>query len=87
MAQWIAFGPVIFQSARVLRDSGILRVIEDSHVTGLTIAQIVEKVKLPLYGVRVLLESGLGTGLVLVNDGVYTLGKTVILFCMIRLQE
>jgi len=76
MAQWIAFGPVIFQAARVLRDSGILKVIEDSHATGIKIAQIVEKVKLPLYGVRVLLESGLGTGLVLVNDGVYTLGKT-----------
>ena len=76
MAQWIAFGPVIFQSARVLRNSGILEVIENSGSTGLTIAEITEKVKLPLYGVRVLLESGLGMGLVLINDEKYTLGKT-----------
>lgn len=75
-AQWIAFGPVIFQVARVLRNSGILSVIEDSGTTGLTNEEIAEKVKLSNYGVRVLLESGLGLGLVLVNQKKYTLGKT-----------
>ncbi len=75
-AQWIAFGPVIFQAARVLRNSGILKVIEDSGSKGLTNEEISEKVKLSVYGVRVLLESGLGLGLVLVNDKKYTLGKT-----------
>lgn len=75
-AQWIAFGPVIFQAARVLRNSGILELIEDSGKDGLTIEEIVAKVKLPLYGVRVLLESGLGMGLILVNERKYTLGKT-----------
>ena len=75
-AQWIAFGPVIFQAARTLRNTGILTVIENSGIKGLTIEEIVEKVKLPLYGVRVLLESGLSMGLVLVNDDVYTLAKT-----------
>ena len=75
-AQWIAHGPVIFQVARVLRDSGILKVIEDSGSKGITNEEIVEKVKLSVYGVRVLLESGLGLGLVLVNDNKYTLGKT-----------
>jgi ubiquinone/menaquinone biosynthesis C-methylase UbiE len=75
-AQWIAFGPVIFQSARVLRNTGILKVIEESGSSGLTIAAIAEKVKLPLYGVRVLLESGLSLGLVLLNNEKYTLGKT-----------
>ncbi|MCW3093614.1 MAG: methyltransferase [Ferruginibacter sp.] len=75
-AQWIAFGPVIFQAARVLRNSGILSVIEESGSEGILLAEIVEKVKLPLYGVRVLLESGLSTGLVLVNDHKYTLAKT-----------
>jgi len=76
MAQWIAFGPVIFQAARVLRNSAILRVIEDSKTKGLTIAEITENVKLPLYGVRVLLEAGLGMGLILVNNERYTLAKT-----------
>jgi len=75
-AQWIAFGPVIFQSARVMRDSGILEVIEQSGATGLTLTEVAGKVNLPEYGVRVLLESGLSLGLVLVNDAKYTLGKT-----------
>jgi ubiquinone/menaquinone biosynthesis C-methylase UbiE len=75
-AQWIAFGPVIFQVARVLRNSGILKVIEDSGSAGLTNEAIAEKVNLSVYGVRILLESGLGLGLVLVNDKKYTLGKT-----------
>ena len=75
-AQWIAFGPVIFQVARVLRDKGILELIEKSGSIGLTNEEIAEEVKLSNYGVRVLLESGLSLGLVLVNDKKYTLGKT-----------
>jgi len=75
-AQWIAFGPVIFQAARVLRDSGILKLVEDSGKEGITNEELAAKVNLSVYGVRVLLESGLGTGLVLVNDKKFTLGKT-----------
>ncbi|MEQ1552730.1 MAG: class I SAM-dependent methyltransferase [Ferruginibacter sp.] len=75
VAQWIAFGPVIFQAARILRNSGILQEISDSRKEGLTIEEIVEKVKISTYGVRVLLESGLGMGLVLLNEKKYTLGK------------
>ena len=76
MAQMIAFGPVIFQSARVLRNSGILNAIEDGGADGVTFEEIAEKVKMQEYGVRVLLESGLSLALVLVNDGKYTLAKT-----------
>ncbi len=76
-AQWIAFGPVIFQAARVLRDAGILTEIENSGPAGgTTLAEIAGKLSLPIYGVRVLLESGLSMGLVLVNDKKYTLAKT-----------
>lgn len=75
-AQWIAHAPMVFQASRVLRDSGILKAIQDSKKAGLTLEEVVEKVKLPHYGVRVLLESGLGIGLVLFNDGKYTITKT-----------
>ncbi len=75
-AQWIAFGPVIFQAARVLRNTGILTEIEHSGKEGLTLEAIAAKVKLPVYGARVLLESGLSMGLVLVNEEKYTLAKT-----------
>ncbi|HEX4850514.1 MAG TPA: class I SAM-dependent methyltransferase [Puia sp.] len=76
LAQWIAFGPVIFQVARTLRNSGILKAIEESGVAGLTIEEIIEKSNLPRYGVRVLLESGLGIGLIVINDDRYTITKT-----------
>jgi hypothetical protein len=75
-AQWIAFGPVIFQTARVLRNTGILSVVEDSAVDGLTLSEIAKKVNLSHYGARVLLESGLSTGLVIVNDQKYTITRT-----------
>ena len=75
-AQWIAFGPVIFQAARVLRNKGILKCVEDSGSEGTTIPAIASELGLSEYGVRVLLEAGLSLGLVLVNDGSYTLGKT-----------
>ncbi len=75
-AQWIAFGPVIFQAARILRDSGILSEIDQAGTNGITNDEIAEKLNMSAYGVRVLLESGLGMGLVLVNEGRYTLGKT-----------
>ena len=74
-AQWIAFGPVIFQVARVLRNSGILQVIEDSNEAGLTIEEIHEKTNISVYGIRVLLESGLGSGMVLLNEEKYTITK------------
>lgn len=76
LAQFIAFGPVVFQVAKTVRDTGILLTIEDSASKGITIEEIVEKVKLPHYGVRVLLESSLGIGLIIVKDGKYTLTKT-----------
>ena len=77
LAQWIAFGPMIFQAARVLRDTGILKTLQDSLPTGLTIAELVEKVKLSTYGVRVLLEAGLSIGLVIVDEAeCYNITKT-----------
>ncbi|HRP33538.1 MAG TPA: class I SAM-dependent methyltransferase [Agriterribacter sp.] len=76
LAQFIAFGPVVFQVARVLRDKGILTVIEESGSEGVTLEAIRNRVELSHYGVRVLLESALGIGLVVENEGKYTLTRT-----------
>ena len=76
IAQWIAFGPVIFQVARVMRNTGVLRVLLEKGSQGLTENEIREQVRLPVYGLRVLLESALGIGLVVLNDGKYTITKT-----------
>lgn len=76
LAQYIAFGPVIFQVARVMRDSGILSTIETAGSTGVTMEELIKKTGVSKYGVRVLLESSLGIGLVLLNDDKYTITKT-----------
>jgi hypothetical protein len=76
LAQWIAFGPVVFQVARVLRNTGILGMLLEKGGGGLTQSEIREKAELSEYGVRVLLESALGIGLVVRTDDRYVITKT-----------
>jgi nitroimidazol reductase NimA-like FMN-containing flavoprotein (pyridoxamine 5'-phosphate oxidase superfamily) len=71
LAQHIAFAPIVFQASRALRVLGILETIDASG--GATQSGIVGKLSLPVYGVRVLLEAGLGIGLLTCKDGVYRL--------------
>ncbi len=68
--------PCDFSSGESTEKLGILKVIEESHHDGLTLEEVAEKVKQSNYGVRVLLESGLSMGLVIINDHKYTLTKT-----------
>ena len=74
-AQRIAFAPMVFQACRVLRDSGILELVRESGSAGMTLAEVVSKVALPSYGIKVLLESGLGVGLFCLNVDRYTLTR------------
>jgi ubiquinone/menaquinone biosynthesis C-methylase UbiE len=62
-AQKIAFGPLIFQAARLLRELGILQALRASP-SGLRLDEIVQRVETSRYGVLVLLEAGLAAGLV-----------------------
>ena len=75
IAQWIAFGPVVFQVARVMRNAGVLRVLLEKGSPGLTQEEIMKQVRLPAYGLRILLESSLGIGLIVLNDEKYTITK------------
>jgi len=75
-AQRIAFGPFIFQASKALRDLGILKVVEASDKIGLTLDEIIEKVKLSRYGTRVLVEAGLGIGLLMLKEEKYILTRT-----------
>ncbi len=74
-AQHIAFAPVVFQASIALRDFGILSLIEKAGKAGIEAGAIVQSTRLHEYGVRVLLEAGLGIGLLLLNDNRYTLTK------------
>lgn len=77
-AQYIAFAPVVFQATRALRNLGLLAVIEEEHTKGgLTLDEIVNRSGLSAYGVRVLLEAGLGIGLLTIDEqGRYKTTKT-----------
>lgn len=74
-AQWITFAPFVFQATRVLRDSGILSLIE-SNRQGMTLDEVTAAIKLPPYGIRVLIEAALGIGLLILKDGKYKITKT-----------
>ena len=74
-AQRIAFAPVMFQACRILRDAGILELIQQNRASGMTLNEVVSKIKLPRYGIKVLMESGLGIGLFCLNEGRFTLTK------------
>jgi ubiquinone/menaquinone biosynthesis C-methylase UbiE len=75
LAQWIAFAPIVFQASLALRDLGILERVSESKTKGLSLKEIEEKTRLPHYGTRVLVEAGLGIGLLVKNEERYTITK------------
>jgi ubiquinone/menaquinone biosynthesis C-methylase UbiE len=75
-AQFIAFAPYVFQASVILRDRGILKYVEQDRAEGRTIKQVTDEVKMPYYGVRVLMEAGLGIGLLYRHEERYFLTKT-----------
>ena len=72
-AQRIAFAPMVFQACRLLRTTGILEHIRGAGRAGMTLPEVVVKSGLPRYGVKVLLESGLGIGLFQLQDDRFAL--------------
>lgn len=75
-AQKIAFAPFIFQAAMALRDLGILQAIEHHGEAGAGVAELAEETKLPQYGIKVLVEAGLGMGLLIHKAEKYSLANT-----------
>ena len=77
LAEFIAFGPVIFQTARIMLKLGIMDMLRDSD-NGLTIAEVAEKAKISNYAAKCLLEASLCIGIVLVNTETdkFTISKT-----------
>ena len=77
LAEFIAFGPVIFQTARIMLKRGILELIRNSD-EGLTISEVAEKANLSVYAAKCLLEASLCIGILLINPKTdkFTLSKT-----------
>ncbi|MGN6566772.1 MAG: methyltransferase [Flavipsychrobacter sp.] len=74
-AQFIAYAPFVFQASVLMRDSGMLHYIEAAE-NGVTIAEASMQIKLPEYATRILLEAGLGIGLLYKADDRFLLAKT-----------
>ncbi len=77
LAEFIAWGPVIFQVSRLMVKFGILDLLRDSD-KGLTRSEIVSKTHLSDYAVKCLLEASLSIGTVLIDPDTnrFTLSKT-----------
>jgi ubiquinone/menaquinone biosynthesis C-methylase UbiE len=74
-AQKLAFGPLLFQATRLLRDLGILRTLRSARA-GLGLDEITAKVEASRHGVLVLMEAGLAAGVVRCEGERYFLTKT-----------
>ena len=77
LAEFIAWGPAVFQASRLMVKFGILDILRDSN-EGLTEAEIASQAGLSAYAVKCLLEASLSIGTVLVDDVTnrYTISKT-----------
>jgi SAM-dependent methyltransferase len=75
-AQQLAFAPIAFQATLSLRDLGILDTLENAGDAGMDLNGVVQATNLPQYGVRVLLEAGLGIGLIKQTQDRYNITNT-----------
>ena len=66
LAEFIAFGPVVFQTARIMLKEGILDLIRNSD-SGLTMEEIVNQTSLSTYAIKCLLEASLSIGIIKIN--------------------
>ena len=77
LAEYIAWGPVIFQVSRLMVKWGILDTLRDS-LEGLTLEELKKQTALSTYELKILLEASLSIGTVLINkeNDRYTISKT-----------
>lgn len=77
LAEFIAFGPVIFQTARIMLKLGIMDMIRDSE-NGMTIDEVAEKTNISNYAAKCLLEASLCIGILLIDPETdrFTISKT-----------
>ena len=74
-AEFIAFGPIVFQVSRLMVKWGILEMLRDE---ALTIEEIAQKANISVYASKCLMEASLTIGTVLVDEETnrFTISKT-----------
>ena len=74
-AQKLSFAPIVFHTARTLRDLGILAALDKAASQGLNAKQLVEDTGVSEYGVKVLLDMALSAHIVTWNEPNYILAN------------
>lgn len=67
LAEFIAFGPVIFQTARIMAKWGILEMLRNAD-NGMTVEEVAKEAGISQYASKCLLEASLCIGIVLIDD-------------------
>ena len=67
LAEFIAFGPVVFQTVRIMLKWGILDKLRDK-TEGMTIEEVAKSADISVYAAKCLLEASLCIGIVLLDD-------------------
>lgn len=78
-AHFLSFAPYAFQASVLLRDYGILTLLQH-QTAGVTFEDICKQVTISQYGVRILVEAGIGIGLLYEENDHYILTKTGMMF-------
>lgn len=77
LAEFIAWGPVVFQVSRLMVKYGILDLLRDS-LDGLTLGEVQAKTSLSEYALKILFEASLSAGTVIIDKETdrFSLSKT-----------
>ncbi|MCV5230902.1 SAM-dependent methyltransferase, partial [Escherichia coli] len=74
-AQKLSFAPIVFQTAKTLRDLGILAALDSAGAQGMSATDIAEKTGVSEYGVKVLLDMAISAHIVLWERPNYSLAN------------
>ena len=76
-AEWIAWGPIVFQVSRLMKKFGIFEMLRNSD-NGMTETEVAQEAGISGYAAKVMLEASLCIGTVLIDPETdhYTLSKT-----------
>lgn len=78
-AHFISFAPYAFQASVLLRDFDILKKLYKSD-KGLSFTELMQDLNISHYGLRILVEAGIGIGLIQITNDIYTITKTGVMF-------
>jgi hypothetical protein len=65
----LAFGPFAFQAARIIRERGILKAVEEGGKKGKSLDEMTNLVDMPEYGISILIDAAESIGAIKIKKG------------------